>query len=174
MMRLGQIGKLQAIFERMDEFSKPRSKPLWWYVYWLGIAAVSSVMFMAKEITLLQRFLMVSLFVALAGAWFALLYFSQFAKRGPIPQWRLYFWIFVAAFGVYWLGSDHSWRIALFAALFCGIILGGFFFVLNWVATDRGREWIRQHPRFVRNVITSVLCFGIFCKLLGNIYGKKH
>jgi hypothetical protein len=91
---------------------------------------------------------------------------SEFLKRGPIPAWRVAFWVCVAAIGVFWFGSDHSWRMGLFASLFCAVVMGGFFFTLNWVAGDRGQVWSRKNARLLRFIFVIALAANTIMKLL--------
>jgi len=91
---------------------------------------------------------------------------SELLKRGPIPTWRVILWTCVAAVGVFWFGSDHSWRMALFASLFCGIFCGGFFFALNWIAGNRGQAWSRTHIRQILTAYSIALAASALLKLL--------
>lgn len=98
---------------------------------------------------------------------------NELLKRGPIPAWRVMFWTSVAAVGVFWFGSDHSWRMALFAALFCTVFCGGFFFALNSAAGDRGHTWSRKNIRLIATVYAIALSASALLKLLDIALRKR-
>ncbi len=81
-------------------------------------------------------------------------------------------WTGVAAVGVFWFGSDHSWRMAFLAALFCTVVCGGLFLTLNWAAGDRGQKWGRQHIGLVLSVYAVALLISASLKLLAVILHK--
>jgi hypothetical protein len=98
---------------------------------------------------------------------------SDFLKREPIPTWRVVFWTLVATLGVFWFGSDHSWRMAFFAAIFTTVVMGGFFFMINWLAGDRGKAWSRKHSRVLLTAYSIAMSASIILKLI-DIYSHKR
>jgi hypothetical protein len=83
------------------------------------------------------------------------------------------FWTSVAAAGVFWFGTDHSWRMALFAALFSAVVCGGFFFMLNSAAGDRGHTWSRKHIRLIAPAYAIALSASALLKLLDIVLHKR-
>jgi hypothetical protein len=98
---------------------------------------------------------------------------NEVLKRGPIPIWRVVFWTGVATGGVFWFGSDHSWRMALFAALFGAIVCGGFFFALNWFAGDKGQAWSRKHIHVLLAAYGIGLVVSGLLKILDIVFHKR-
>jgi len=104
-----------------------------------------------------------------SGAWFCVLYFSQFAKRGTIPLWRLILWVSVAMAGVaYFTGvrpEAQAHRFLFFVGVvLTGAFLTGFGLILNWEQSEQARAWFRQHRRLVSVVFTIVVLLGALLK----------
>ena len=108
-----------------------------WIIAWVLVSAFGMCLFFVdSQSPWYRRLLAVFTFQVLIGAWFLLLRYVQVRAaaatpegdsfRGPMPAWRAVAWTCVAAVGVFWFGSDHSWRMALFASLFCAVLLEAF------------------------------------------------
>lgn len=154
-----------------------------WIAAWILAAAFGmSLFFVAGQSPWYRRLLGVLIFQVLIGAWFLLLRFVQVKAaadtpegetfRGPMPVWRAVVWTCVAAVSVFWFGSDHSWLMALIAALFCALFIGGFAFALNWFRGDRGKAWSRKHIHMIVAGYTIALSASALLKLLDIIFHK--
>jgi H+/Cl- antiporter ClcA len=79
---------------------------------------------------------------------------SDFYTRNPVAMWRIVFYGILAAVGVAAIGYfQHDHRL-YFAAAFCGVVIGGFGFVLSWtrasvklIQTEPGQP--KRFPRWV-------------------------
>jgi len=147
-----------------------------WIVCWVVVGLVGMGLFFAGHEPWYKRLFGVLLFQVLIGGWFLLVRYVQVKAaaqtpggdvfRGPMPAWRAVMWTCVAAVGVFWFGSDHSWRMAFFAALFCGVFIGGFSFALNWFRGGRGRAWSRKHISMIVAAYTIALSAIALLKLI--------
>jgi len=154
-----------------------------WIIAWVLVGAFGmSLYFADSQSPWYRRLLGVLIFQVLIGTWFLLLRYVQVKAaadtpegdsfRGPMPAWRAVAWTCVAAVGVFWFGSDHSWRMALFASLFCAVFIGGFSFVLNWFKGDRGKAWSRKHIQMIVAGYTIALSASALLKFLDILYHK--
>jgi hypothetical protein len=153
-----------------------------WIAIWILVSVFGMSLFFISQAPWYKRLLGVLVFQVWIGGWFLLLGYVQ-AKaaaktpeaetfRGPMPPWRVGLWTCVAAVGVFWFGTDHSWRAAVFAALFCAVTFGGFFFTLNWLAGDRGKAWSRKHLALMLSIYTLALSASALLKFLEIVFRK--
>jgi hypothetical protein len=154
-----------------------------WLAAWVLVAAFGmSIFFIDAQAPWYRRLLAVLFFQVLIGAWFVLLRYVQVRAadsspagdsfRGPMPAWRAMLWVCVAAVGVFWFGTNHSWLMAVFASLFCALFIGGFAFVLNWVRDERGKAWSRKHIHLVLTAYGIAFSASILLKLLDIVFRK--
>jgi hypothetical protein len=160
--------------------------PIGWQTRWAAWALVFllglSLFFVGHE-PWQKRLLEVVLFQLLMGGWFLLLRYVQMKAtdptsegknfRGQMPVWRTALWIVVASAGVFWFGSDHSWRMAFLATAFCGIFVGGFSFLLNWARGERGKTWSRKHVQTVVAVYALAQGACVMLKLTETVFRPK-
>jgi xanthine/uracil permease len=102
---------------------------------------------------------------------------SDFFTREPVPRWRLVAYGFLAAAGVAVLGYyEHDSRMYIAAAA-CGLVVGGFGFLLSWARANvrpipgtNGQP--AQFPAWVRWLFITGLIASLALKIW-DIYQRK-
>jgi hypothetical protein len=86
---------------------------------------------------------------------------SKFLKSGGIPDWRIIFWIVVAMTCLVVLNPQKNWKMNFIAIPFCTVLLGVFFFALNWTQSDR----VQQNPNRLK-IGLLLISLGLLVSLL--------
>ena len=56
--------------------------------------------------------------------------------------------------------------MAFFAAIFTTVVMGGFFFMINWLAGDRGKVWSHKHSQVLLTAYGIAMSASIILKLI--------